>query len=178
MAERWKQCHPNYEVSDQGRVRRTVGGKGARIGHILKPAPNNSGYLCVGLKDGGIRLPYTVHKLVAIAFLGPVPEGFEINHENGDKTDNRACNLSYITRSENCKHAYAVCGRVPKVPDHTGSKHGLSKLVEAQAAEIYKLRRAGVSGQTVARLFNINESVVSEIYNNKAWTHVTASLKN
>lgn len=178
MAERWKQCHPNYEVSDQGRVRRTVGGKGARIGHILKPAPNNKGYLCVGLKNNGVRLSYTVHHLVAAAFLGPCPEGYEIGHENGDKTDCRASNLVYQTRSQNMKHAYAVCGRVPKVPDHTGSKHGLSKLVEAQAIEIYKLRHAGVSGQTVARLFNINESVVSEIYNDKAWTHVTASLKN
>jgi ribosome-binding protein aMBF1 (putative translation factor) len=178
MAERWKQCHPNYEVSDQGRVRRTVGGKGARVGHILKPAPNNKGYLCVHLKDHGVSLPYTVHKLVATAFLGPCPDGYEVGHENGDKTDCRASNLVYQTRSQNMKHAYAVCGRVPKVPDHTGSKHGQSKLTEAQAVEIQKLRQAGVSGQTLARLFGVSKAVISTIFHGKAWTHVTKPLTN
>ena len=178
MAERWKQCHPNYEVSDQGRVRRSTPGSGTRVGHILKPAPNNKGYLCLHLKDHGVTLSYTVHKLVATAFLGPCPEGFEVGHENGDKTDCRASNLVYQTRSQNMKHAYAVCGRVPKVPDHTGSKHGMSKLVESQAIEIYQLRRAGVSGKTLARLFEVSTAVVSDIHNDKAWTHVTKTLKN
>lgn len=178
MSERWKKCHPNYEVSDQGRVRRTVGGKGARVGHILKPAPNNKGYLCIGLKSNSIRLPYTIHKLVAIAFLGPIPEGFEINHENGDKTDNRACNLSYVTRSENCKHAYAVCGRKHTIPDQTGSKHSAAKLTEKDAQDIQALRQRGVSGKTLAKVFGVTKSVISTIFHGTAWTHVTKPFVN
>jgi hypothetical protein len=47
-----------------------------------------------------------VHRIVAAAFIGPCPDGLEINHKNGIKLDNRAENLEYTTRSANMKHAY------------------------------------------------------------------------
>jgi len=48
----------------------------------------------------------TVTKLVSHviweAFNGPIPPGYEVNHINEDKTDNRLCNLNLMTRKENC----------------------------------------------------------------------------
>lgn len=42
-----------------------------------------------------------VHKVVAISWLGPRPEGLQIDHINRNKRDNRPANLRYVTRLEN-----------------------------------------------------------------------------
>ena len=69
-------------------------------------AKNNSGYLIMNV-EGKTR---TVHSLVAETFLGERPEGYDIDHINGDKTDNKAENLRYVTHTENMRHFYAQPG--------------------------------------------------------------------
>ena len=49
-----------------------------------------------------------VHRLVALAFVPGWREGLEVNHKNGDKTDNRADNLEWVTHSENHRHSRDV----------------------------------------------------------------------
>lgn len=100
-----------YEVSDQGDVRRA--GKrrsGATIGRILTPwwgGEEGKERLYVTLTDRGERVDPFVHKLVALAFLGPPPfDGAQIDHINGDRTDNRAANLEWVTREENTARRY------------------------------------------------------------------------
>lgn len=97
-----------YEASDHGRVRsvdRTVVGRwGPRIaqGHVLASHPlRNGGYLQVKLCRDGRMKGELVHVLVLSAFTGLRPEGLEACHCNGDRTDNRAANLRWDTRSEN-----------------------------------------------------------------------------
>lgn len=72
---------------------------------ILRPRNHPSGYLYVGMyigKGGGKqRLWRRVHRLVADAFLGGIPKGYEVDHKNGIKTDNRLGNLRVITHREN-----------------------------------------------------------------------------
>lgn len=56
-----------------------------------------------------VREPFThkrvfVHRLVTEAFLGPRPDGFEVDHINRDKHDNRVENLRYVTHSGNMKN--------------------------------------------------------------------------
>ncbi len=64
-----------------------------------------SGYEQVRLRSGGKSMVYAVHRLVAICFIGPRPEGCGVNHKNGIKTDNRLDNLEYLTVAENTQHA-------------------------------------------------------------------------
>jgi hypothetical protein len=59
--------------------------------------------------DGKART-VLVHRIVADAFLGPCPAGYQVDHVNGHKADNRAANLEYVTPSENTKRAWQRLG--------------------------------------------------------------------
>ena len=100
-----------YQVSDQGRVKsleRKIphwrGGERIQKERILKPIDDGRGYLRVDLYAGGKRKRFKVHRLVCQAFHENPGNKPQVNHINEDKTDNRACNLEWSTRIENCNH--------------------------------------------------------------------------
>lgn len=96
-----------YEVSDLGNVRsldRTVNRGGhqmRRSGKQLNPQESTGGYYQVSLAG---QL-FCVHRLVAVAFIRG-DRSLEANHKNGEKADNRAVNLEWLSHSENMKHAH------------------------------------------------------------------------
>jgi hypothetical protein len=103
MRESWKTVEgfEEYEVSNLGRIKRIVAGKGiAKKGNLLKPSANSKGYLYVVLtrnNRGLKRLSKRLHVLVAKAFL-PNPDGLpEVNHK-GPKTDCRAHKLEWCDK--------------------------------------------------------------------------------
>ena len=99
-----------FEVSDEGRVfskERYVLNNGTKVlkpRRELKGVSNGIGYLQVGLSCNNTRVRKYIHRLVAEAFLGPCPEGYEVNHKDRVKTNNRLTNLEYVTHSQNQKH--------------------------------------------------------------------------
>lgn len=84
-----------YSVTDDGRV------FSHRAGRFLRPGTNPKGYRIAVLARDGERVAYPVHRLVAEAFLGPLPHGFHTCHIDGDKGNNAATNLRYDTPSAN-----------------------------------------------------------------------------
>ncbi len=113
MEEIWKDI-PDYEglyqVSNLGRVKSLpkewVVGSGAIRKHngiILKGGKSSSGYYCVGLSKNSIKKTHLRHKLVAMAFLGHMPNGLKlvVDHINDDKLDNRLENLQIVTNRFN-----------------------------------------------------------------------------
>lgn len=90
----------NYEVSCRGRVRNKTTVK------ILKPN-DVRGYQRVVLCDENGHHPKSVHRLVADAFYdGDDHDQLEVNHIDGDKSNNFIANLEWCTSSENRLHAF------------------------------------------------------------------------
>jgi hypothetical protein len=101
----WKPI-PNYEecgfISSTGLVKNLKG-------IIRKLTISKYGYLRVGFKGGSITIP--VHRLVANAFVSGKQEGLIINHIDGNKLNNDASNLEWVTPSYNVKHGFML-GRI------------------------------------------------------------------
>lgn len=93
------ECEGHYQVSDQGRVKSLKFGKE----RVLNPTITRNGYEKVILSIQGKRRTKLVHQLVAMTFLGHKPgeDGFDVDHKDNIKTDNRASELQLITRREN-----------------------------------------------------------------------------
>lgn len=93
-------------MSDLGRVR-SLPRKGT-YARILSAYPaKRGGYLAVSLTRGQVTRPHTVHKLVALAFIGPRPDGMEVRHRDGDALNPRLSNLAYGTSTQNAQDTIA-----------------------------------------------------------------------
>lgn len=168
MDEVWKPVvgHENeYEVSDKGRVRsisryvRIVrhGVETTRLvePRFLKPGRmNRFGHCSVAIGKGNSR---TVHSLVAEAFLGPRPEGFDVAHLNGDGSDNRAENLAYVSRSENNQHMV---------------HHGKRKFTADQVRELRSREWPRGSQKKVARELGVSLTTLNSLLRGRTYSHV------
>lgn len=110
-SEVWKSVHGgeyHHEVSSNGRIR------SAFSKSIVRPFTSSNGYLSapLGSKRGGKRALMSVHRVVARAFIGECPANMVCNHKDGDKHNNSASNLEYITQRENCTHSRISKGLV------------------------------------------------------------------
>ena len=96
----WKFINANYEVSDKGDIK-SVNYRGTGKSAIRKQSISKNGYMRVILSDNGKNKTYFVHRLVAAAFI-PNPENKPcIDHIDGDRTNNHADNLRWVTAKEN-----------------------------------------------------------------------------
>ncbi len=75
-----------YEVSNLGRLR------GFRR-TLIKPTVNDDHYRYVKLKNHGVVRSMCLHRLVYLAFEGPLPEGWEIHHDDRNRANNCQGNL-------------------------------------------------------------------------------------
>lgn len=96
-----------YEVSSNGDIRNV------QTGNIAAKSLMGDGYVKADLWKKGKRKQTSAHRVVAEAFIGRI-DGFEINHRNGVKTDNRVSNLEITTRSGNVNHSYYELGHIIK----------------------------------------------------------------
>lgn len=164
-----------YDVSADGQVMRVRYINGATPGRVLKPAVTKLGYHQVRLYEGrGARTSrvHKVHRLVAAAFIGPCPAGHQVNHKDGDKSNNRLYNLEYVTPQENIAHAERT-GLRPKAK---GERHGMARLTERDVRAIRALAAGGSMQRDIARKFGIAEAHAHRIIHHQRWAHVREEL--
>jgi hypothetical protein len=92
---------PEYEIDTNGNVYRVAANTGTRPGRKLKATPMSHGYMRVSLSRNAKARQFTVHRLVAKTFLGPVPDGLDVCHIDGDRGNNALTNLRIDTRAGN-----------------------------------------------------------------------------
>ena len=105
---------PEYSITKEGKVYSHLKPGGYGNGKVLdytyarefKPQINNRGYLCVQLYSNTPKCKsYSVHRLVAEAYI-PNPNNLpQVNHINEDKTDNRVENLEWISSVDNIRYS-------------------------------------------------------------------------
>lgn len=178
---------PEYAASNKGRIKRVTPDSRNHATRVLKPWIGNHGYEVVGLsKDGSIKRRL-VHRLVCEAFHGPPPtEQHQVAHWDGSRTNHRADNLRWATRTENMadsamhgtKATGSKHGRTTK-PERTprGEDHGHSKLTEEIVIEILNTPRTKGSSARLARWFNVSPATISMILSRKIWTHIKGDEK-
>lgn len=149
---------PDYEVSEEGDVRRAVAAKGSRIGKVLKPWIRDDGYRMLILRHEGRSIHKKAHQLVCEAFHGPKPfEGAEVCHNDGTRTNDHFKNLRWGTRAEN--HADKVAhGTAPR-----GENQGGHKLTAAQVDEVKAAIWGGELQRVVAARYGVRQPQISRI---------------
>jgi hypothetical protein len=140
-----------YYVTEDGRV------WSSHTNRYLKPTYNHKGYAYVKLGRGKSTTK-SVHSLVLLAYVGVRPEGMQINHKDGDKTNNALINLEYCTPSENIKHALRTGLR----NERYGVEHHNAKLDDASITRIRSLLGT-MTQYDIAKMFNVSPQTISRL---------------
>src|SRR3990167_1250938 len=164
-AEWWKPSLFGYCVSNMGRI------SGKRK-DALKPIVNIHGYARVCMYSGDGKKYKSVHSLVAEAFIGPRQSGATINHVDGNKLNNEASNLEYLTLQENLKHGWRMGRKC------AGDTHGRRKLNSTEVGEIKQLWTQGCLRKNLAKSYGVSESAVSRVVNNRSWLKSSEESKS
>lgn len=110
MIEKWKFIKGYddiYEVSNFGRIKSHYKHRGTSE-RILKPRFVKDGYLMVALYKDKKCNNVSVHKIVAEHFIKNPKNYVEINHKDGNKTNNYVENLEWISHYDNIQHYVKV----------------------------------------------------------------------
>lgn len=173
IKEEWKDVKGYegcYKVSNMGRIKSF---KHEKDGRLLSPKFNGN-YNQIRLCKDGVCNIFSIHRLVAIHFVENPLNKDQVNHIDGNKTNNFYKNLEWATHSENGLHAYETNLRVSQ----KGEVHGRSRLTEKEVLAIYFLAHTGKFEQKkIAEMFNIHLATVSDIKLKKRWKHVTSIVE-
>lgn len=164
--ENWKDIQGyegHFQISDQGRIKslkRQVPHKkrGTLLvdEKILKPSIKAEGYEIIHLKVKGISKGHNVHRLVAEAFIPRVLEKPHVNHMDGDKTNNKASNLEWVSCNENMEHAL-------------NNNLLTTKLTHSDIPIIRELLDKGLTCTEISRSYGVSRMTISYIKRNICW---------
>lgn len=120
------------------------------------------------LTSNGERKTWKVHRLVAAAFIPNEDNKVEVNHKDGNKSNNCVDNLEWNTPSENSIHAFRIGLR----KNASEEKHGMAKLTKEQVLEIRKLREEGKPRKEVASIYGVHHCYITFLTSKKYWANI------
>lgn len=157
----------------------------------LKLRTQNSGYAICDIYKNKKKKTFTIHRLVAKAFIENINNGEAVNHKDGNKLNNKVDNLEWCTYSENTKDmlirnggstitengrkilSEKLKGRI--FTDEARKKMSEKKMIisKEKAQEIRDIyKNGGISQCQLSKIFNVSKTTVQKsIHNNfKAFT--------
>lgn len=159
----------NYSLSYLGFPEYSIDERGNVFSNVLKTYMcqyfDNHGYLCVIInKDNKIHSK-RVHRLVALTFIPNPQNKPQVNHKDGDKTNNEKVNLEWVTNLENSMHAVEN-GLMPH-----------SKINKDQAHVICQMLQRGDCVAFISKELKVPYFTVSAIRLRRNWTHISVNYK-
>lgn len=157
--EVWKKIpnHPDYKVSNQGRIKSYKGKT-----KILKGWISSHGYKMILIDS----LRTGVHRIVLMAFIGLPRENQECRHLDGNKLNNHLSNLQWGTSHENAQDRWEH-GTMYK-----GSITNKAILNESQVISIKEKLLNNEKINDLAKQFRVHRNTISNIKHGKAWKWV------
>lgn len=147
-----------YKVDNSG----FVYGKDGR--KLKSHSGKTSKYLAVSLSHNGAVKKFMIHRLVAIAFIENQEGKSQVNHIDGNKFNNSASNLEWVTPSENMIHSYHVLenkkGTAPMTGKY-GFDHNRSKYIKILTPDGVEMEFGSIS--EMSRETGYSNSAVSNI---------------
>lgn len=153
--EVWIRYDADYDVSCYGRVRHNF----KNHYRLLGGSKHKDGYIFVTLH--GKQIP--LHRIVAKLFHGQdYKDGLIVNHIDGNKQNNFANNLEWVTQSDNVKHSYENSLQPKAVSTYKG------KFIQEERSYIRQLWENGMmSKREIAKKYNVSHTCINDIINDK-----------
>ena len=156
-----------YEASNIGRFRNAITKK------ILKQFESTHGYMVLQARPEMHQvINVRIHRAVAEAFFGPCPDGYVVNHKDGNKKNNHIENLEYVTPSENNQHALdtGLRNTCSGKNARKGTGHHFATISEDVVYEILRIRdQTGYGCRKIGKMLNLSRSVVNHIISGNSW---------
>ena len=149
-----------YTINEYGVI---LNGKG----HEMSPFEINSGYMGIRLSYHDKRFSRTIHRLVAECFIGKIPEGYVVNHIDGNKHNNYVGNLEIIPFIENVRKAYEL-GLVKVAEDCFRSTHTndqIEKVCELIATNAF-------STKEISKMTGVNKKLINQLRRKEKWKSI------
>lgn len=169
--ELWKDIpgfEGEYQASNLGRIKSLAKSYKTGCGYI-RQVPDRimscnkltpKGYMRVRIKNK----TYQLHRIVALTWLNKIEGKDQVNHKDGDKTNNKIDNLEWVTNQENRDHAVKnnLIAIDKKCPHTKYSKELVLKIRE--------LHSSGMTQYSIAKLFDLKVGYVHRVVNLKIRT--------
>lgn len=143
----------DYEITRDGNI------INKHTGRYVKPQPNGKGYLRVSI---GKKLMF-VHRLVAEKYIPNEGNKPQVNHKDGNKSNNCVDNLEWVTNQENRNHAVKNGLQV------SGERCSYSKLTKSQVSFIRE--HTEITSTEMAKVFGVSRTTINDIRQHRSWKY-------
>lgn len=163
-----------YLVTSEGEIY-SLFNKGKMKIHKQIPRKHSNGYLRVLINGKD----YYIHRLVAECFLPNPYEYKEVNHKDGNKTNNCVDNLEWCSRAMNNKHcfetglrSYDELKKMSNSPAAKEARKARRKLSDSQVREVRKMLSDGMTSREIAKILSCTHGIIDGIKYGKSYTEV------